>query len=36
MCRGNFYIYRDGYGLLAGALGSGFRPGLAQPTDEVV
>jgi hypothetical protein len=24
MCRGNFYVYRDGYGLLAGALGRGF------------
>jgi hypothetical protein len=36
MCRGNFYVYRDGYGLLAGALGHGFRPGLARPADEVV
>jgi hypothetical protein len=33
MCRGNFYVYRDGYGLLAGALGHGFRPGVARSTD---
>jgi hypothetical protein len=32
----HFYVYRDAYGLLAGALGRGFRPGLARPTDEVV
>jgi hypothetical protein len=36
LCKGNFYDYRDGYGLLAGALGRGFCPGMARPTDEVV
>jgi hypothetical protein len=35
MCRGNFYVYRDGFGLPAGDLGRGFSPGLARPTDEV-
>jgi hypothetical protein len=35
-CRGNFYVCRDGYGLLAGALGRCFRPCVARPMDEVV
>jgi hypothetical protein len=35
LCRGNFYVYRDGYGLLVGALGRGLRPGMARPTEVV-
>jgi hypothetical protein len=34
VCRGNLYVYQDGYGLLAGALGH--RPGMARPMDEAV
>jgi hypothetical protein len=36
ICKPCALLRCNGYGLLSGALGSGFRPGLARPTDEVV
>jgi hypothetical protein len=33
MCRGSFFVYRDGYGLLGGAFGRGVCPGMARSTD---
>jgi hypothetical protein len=36
LCRGNDYMYRAAWGLLAQVTGQGFRAGADRPTDEVV
>jgi hypothetical protein len=36
LCRGNYYMYRAAWGLLAQVTGHGFRAGANRPTDEVV
>jgi hypothetical protein len=36
LCRGNYYVYRAAWGLLAQVTGHEFRAGAEHPTDEVV
>jgi hypothetical protein len=34
LCRGSFFMYRAGLGMLAKSSGTGFRAGMRVPTDE--